>query len=96
MLTFILILISIISIIINIGAIIIIKRLLLKNEIYEDWILNFKKEVSSTLEEMRLIDKQGTFATSMNQEGTFESDDQVGHIFKDILSLIEQLNSKIE
>ncbi len=85
-----------ISVIFNILTIIIIKKLLVKTQIYENWILNFKTDLEKTLEEMRAIDKQGTFATSMNTEGTFESDDQVGQIFKDLLSLIEKLNEKIE
>lgn len=85
-----------ISVIFNILTIIIINKLLVKTQIYENWILNFKTDLEKTLEEMRAIDKQGTFATSINTEGTFESDDQVGQIFKDLLSLIEKLNEKIE
>lgn len=94
--TFLLILFLIISIGLNVFTFIIIKRLSVKNEIYENWILEFKTNLVTTLESMRTIDKQGTFATSLNQEGTFESDDQVGRIFKDLLDLIEKLNDRTE
>lgn len=86
----------IISLGLNISAYIIIKRLLSKVEIYEDWILEFKNDLVTTLTKMRSIDKQGTFATSMNTEGTFESDDQVGQIFKELLDLIEKLKNRTE
>ena len=78
----------------NVAAYIIIKRLLSKIETYEEWILEFKTDLVATLTKMRAIDKQGTFATSMNTEGTFESDDQVGQIFKELLDLIEKLNDR--
>lgn len=86
----------IISLGLNIAAFIVIKRLVSKNEIYENWILEFKTDLITTLTKMRTIDKQGTFATSMNTEGTFESDDQVGQIFKELLDLIEKLNNSTE
>lgn len=65
-----------------------------KNEIYEQWIVEFKQEVVDTLALMRAIDKQGTFATSVNAEGLFESDDQVGQVFKELEELIEKLEEK--
>ena len=86
----------IISLGLNVAAYIIIKRQLSKIETYEDWILEFKNELVTTLTNMRAIDKQGTFATSMNTEGTFESDDQVGQVFKELLDLIEKLNNRTE
>lgn len=86
----------IISLGLNVAAYIGIKRLFSKNEIYEKWILEFKTDLIDTLTKMRAIDKQGTFATSMNTEGTFESDDQVGQIFKDLLDLIEKLNDRTD
>jgi hypothetical protein len=45
---------------------------------------------------MHDIDKVGTFATSMNDKGTFESDDQVGQVFKDLIELVEKLNQRIQ
>lgn len=91
-----LIILLIISLGLNVSTIIIIKRLLFKNDTYEKWVLEFKTDLTSTLKNMRSIDKQGTFATSVNNEGTFESDDQVGQIFKELLDLIEKLNDRIQ
>jgi hypothetical protein len=96
MTTTLLIIFLIISLGLNVSAYIIIKRLLSKIETYEDWILEFKNDLVTTLTKMRSIDKQGTFATSMNTEGTFESDDQVGQIFKELLDLTEKLNDRTE
>jgi hypothetical protein len=96
MTTIFLIIFLIISLGVNIATFIIIKRFLVKHEIYERWILEFKSELITTLENMRTIDKQGTFATSINSEGTFESDDQVGQIFKEISDLIEKLNDRTQ
>lgn len=96
MITIVLIIFLIISLGLNVATCIIIKRLFSKIQIYENWILEFKNNLIDTLETMRSIDRQGTFATSVNAEGTFESDDQVGQIFKDLLDLIEKLNNRIE
>jgi hypothetical protein len=65
-------------------------------ELYADWILEVKQDVENVLSEMREIDKRGTFATSMNQEGLFESDDEVGRIFKEMIDIIEKLNHRIQ
>lgn len=80
----------------NIAAVILIKRLLNKIDIYEEWVLDFKTDVIDTLEKMRDLDKQGLVATSVNDKGIFESDDQVGVIFKGLLDLIEKLNQRIQ
>ena len=96
MILFLLILGLIISLGINIATFVIIYRLISRIDVYETWILEFKQSVVNTLTNMRNIDKQGIFATSMNDKGTFESDDQVGQIFKELLNLIETLNEKIE
>ena len=96
MILFLLILGLIISLGINIATFVIIYRLISRIDVYETWILEFKQSVVNTLVNMRNIDKQGMFATSMNDKGTFESDDQVGQIFKELLNLIETLNEKIE
>lgn len=91
-----LILILILSLTVNVFMIILIKKLIIKNDIYESWILGFKQDITESIETMREIDKQGTFATSLNDKGIFESDDQVGQIFKEIIGVIEDLNEKIK
>ena len=96
MITFLLIVGLIISLGFNVATFIIINRLLTRIDVYENWILDFKIDLVETLEEMRKIDKEGIFATSLNDKGTFESDDQVGQIFKNILELIERLNEKTQ
>mgnify|MGYP000863217436 CR=1 FL=1 len=82
--------------ILNITTIILIKRLLIRIKAYEDWVTDLQSELISTIEKMREIDKQGVFATSMNSQGMFECDDQVGVIFKELLSVVEKINDKIE
>lgn len=67
-----------------------------KIKIYESWILEFKDDVQTTLENLRSIDKKGTFATSINEKGTFESDDEVGVIFKEMESIVEKLNQRTQ
>lgn len=96
MITTILIVISVISLGLNVAAYILIRNLLKKQEIYEQWILEFKTAVNTTLADMRQIDKQGVFATSVNEKGIFESDDQVGEVFKQIMALIEKLNERTQ
>jgi hypothetical protein len=96
MITFLLIVILVISLGLNIAAYILIRNLLKKQEIYEQWILEFKTAVNTTLDLMRQIDKQGVFATSVNEKGIFESDDQVGEVFKRITALIEKLNERTQ
>lgn len=76
--------------------VILVKNLLLKLGVYEDWILDTQTDVINTLEQMRAIDRQGTFATSLNDKGVFESDDQVGGIFKELMALVEKLEQKIQ
>ena len=96
MIIFLLIIGLIISLGLNVTAFIIFQRLLKKIDIYESWILKFKNDLSETLDSMRKIDKQGTFATSINDKGVFESDDQVGEVFKKLLELIINLNDKTQ
>jgi hypothetical protein len=96
MITTLLIVISVISLGLNVSAYILIRNLLKKQEIYEQWILEFKTAVNTTLADMRQIDKQGVFATSVNEKGIFESDDQVGEVFKQITALIEKLNERTQ
>lgn len=96
MITFLLITGLVISVGLNIAAFILVKRLLAKVDVYEEWILDFKTDVIDTLEQMRAIDKQGMFATSLNDKGVFESDDQVGGIFKELMALVEKLERRTQ
>jgi len=96
MITFLLIIGLIISLGLNVIAFILIRNLLKKNSIHEAWILNFKQDVVNTLANMRSIDSHGSFATRIDDKGKFESDDEVGQIFKELLDLIENLNEKTQ
>jgi hypothetical protein len=73
---------------------VIIRNLLHKNDTYEKWIIDFKQDVNDTYAIMRAIDEQGTFATRLNDKGVFESDDQVGAVFKELADLILKLNER--
>ena len=88
------------SLVISLGllitAYIIIRRLLAKIDTYEEWVLDFKTDVVDTLERMRDIDKSVVFSSRLNEKGAFESDDQVGGVFKDLLELIEKLNQRTQ
>ena len=96
MITFLLTVGLIISLGLNVATFILIRILLKKIGTYEQWILDVKDKVANVLTTMRTIDKSGILATSVNDKGLFESDDQVGHIFKDLEDLIKELNEKIE
>ena len=96
MITILLALSLVISLGLLITAYIIIKRLLAKIDTYEEWILDFKTDVIQTLERMRDIDKSVVFSSKLNEQGAFESDDQVGGVFKDLLELVEKLNQRTQ
>jgi hypothetical protein len=76
--------------------IVIIRRTLHKNSVYEQWILDLKQDVNDTYNQMVEIDREGTFASRLNEEGLFESDDQVGQVFKALLDLIKKLNERAQ
>lgn len=96
MLTFLLIAGLIISLGLLVFACLIIRNLLKKIAVYEAWILEFKQETTDSLALMRAIDKQGVFSTSVNEKGVFESDDQVGQIFKELTGIIEKLEERTQ
>lgn len=96
MITFLLTICLITSVGLSVSTFILIRILLKKISIYEKWIVDAKDEVSQVLDSMRKIDKMGVLATSLNNDGVFESDDQIGHIFKDLEDLVKELNDKIE
>jgi hypothetical protein len=98
MITFILSLALIIALGLLISTFILIKILLKKIAVYEEWILDFKTDVIQTLEQMRAIDTRGTFITTIagGEKGGFESDDELGIVFKEMLELIEKLNQRTQ
>jgi hypothetical protein len=96
MITFLLITGLVISITLNIFLIFAIGIQANKVQTYEEWILEFKQDVETTLSNIQSIDKRGTFATSLNDKGLFESDDEVGAIFKEMKDLIEKLNQRTQ
>lgn len=79
-----------------VASCIIIQRLLKKIDLYEEWILDFKTDLIATVERMREIDKSVVFSNKVNEEGAFESDDQVGGVFKELLALVEKLNQRTQ
>ena len=81
---------------VNIATFILIRNSLSKIATYEKYIIDFRTDVKTTLEKMREIDKVNTFATILNEKGLFESDDEVGVIFKDLEKVVENLNKIIE
>lgn len=96
MITFLLITGLVISLGFNVAAYKLIRILLKKQSTYEQWILEFKADLAKTLTDMQAIDKQGVFATSVNDKGVFESDDEVGQIFKQLMELVEKLNERTQ
>jgi hypothetical protein len=78
------------------SAYVIIRKLLVKVAIYETWIMDVKTDVIDTVEQMREVDKSGVLSSRLNDKGVFESDDQVGGVFKDLLDLIEKLNQRTQ
>jgi hypothetical protein len=91
-----LVIILVISLILNVVTMLLIGIQSNKARAYEDWIIGFQSDVTQALDKMREIDKRGTFATSMNEDGVFESDDEVGTIFKEMENIIEDLTHKIQ
>lgn len=57
-----------------------------KNEIYETWIVRFKRNVEATSNRLKLID----------DAQMFEKDEDVGVVFSDIRALIEELKDKTQ
>ena len=63
----------------------IIRNLIIQNQTYESWVVNFTKRSEDTLVKMRDIDERQMF----------ESDDDVGIVFQELKSLVEDLNEKL-
>lgn len=96
MITFLLILGLIISVGLNVACFILIRNQLNKISTYEAWILEFKQNVIDAQALIKAIDKQAIFATHVNEEGAFESDDHIGQLFKEIAQVIEKLNERTQ
>lgn len=96
MITILLIIGLIISIALNFTTFLLIGIQANKVQTYEQWILEFKKDVETTLANMQAIDKKGVFASSINNDGLFESDDEVGKIFQEMKDLIDKLNQRTQ
>jgi hypothetical protein len=56
-----------------------------KNTIYEQWIVNAESRVDSAYQRMKSIDEQQMF----------ETDDDVGFIFSELLSISTELKEKL-
>jgi hypothetical protein len=52
--------------------------------VYEEWILTFQKNVKDTFRQLRYID----------EKEIFERDDEVGFVFSNIVSIIDDLKEK--
>jgi hypothetical protein len=57
-----------------------------KNEIYEEWILEFKEDVLKTYIHIKQIDDRHIF----------EKDDEVGVTFADLHAVIQKLNERTQ
>ena len=60
----------------------VIWNLTMKTELLESWVENFTRLVESIDKELKIIDSRGHF----------ESDDEIGAIFKQIKQTVNQLN----
>jgi hypothetical protein len=56
-----------------------------KIDIYEQWVVDFYKDVTDVYNQMKDID----------DKQVFERDDEVGVVFSDLFSLIQKLDRKI-
>lgn len=93
---YVLIVLLIISLSFNIILGTLIYKSLYKIDVYEQWILSTRDSINNTLQIMKSIDKTGVFSTSVNDKGIFESDDEVGVIFKQLELILEELDKKIQ
>ena len=68
------------------GLVLFIMRLIAKVEFYEDWIVAFKHRVDYSYDKTKAIDIRGSF----------EADDEIGFIFKDIKNLVDDLDKFVQ
>jgi hypothetical protein len=64
---------------------VIIRNLIIQNSLYEEWVINLSNRVEKTHDEMQMLDERDMF----------ESDDEVGIIFREIKELIDELYEKM-
>ena len=83
--SYILIILLIISLIINVLLFKLFTINLTKVEIYEAWILEYKNQINETYQALKFVD----------DKQIFEKDDEVGFVFSDILEIIKDLKTKI-
>jgi hypothetical protein len=57
-----------------------------KIETYENWVIEFKKDVQKTYQQLREVDNKNIF----------QKDDDVGFVFVQLLDIIEKLKDKIQ
>jgi hypothetical protein len=57
-----------------------------KIETYENWVIEFKKDVQKTYQQLREVDNKNIF----------QKDDDVGFVFSQLISIIEKLKDKIQ
>jgi hypothetical protein len=62
------------------------ERQLAINEIYEEWISDWRRQVLKTWTHIKLLD----------DKQLFEKDDEVGIVFRDMVELIKSLSDKTE
>lgn len=70
----------------TIASFLFIVRLIKKVEFYEDWIVAFRNRVNYANDKIKEIDIRGSF----------ESDDEIGFIYKTIRQLSEDLDKFVE
>jgi hypothetical protein len=83
--SYILLILLIISLIINVLLFKLFTINLTKVEIYEAWILEYKNQINETYQALKFVD----------DKQIFEKDDEVGFVFSDILEIIKDLKTKI-
>ena len=97
MITILLVTLLIISLVFNILFVVLCRTILFKIGVYESWILNIKTSVIDTIEKMREIDREGIFSSGIDpKSGLFESNDPTSAIFKQLLSLVEELETIVK
>lgn len=72
----------IISLILNVGLVLGIRRALTRTEGYDEFLEAMQTRLTATIQSMRSIDIRGSF----------ESDDEVGGVFQQMKSMVEALD----
>lgn len=75
-------LILILSLILNLALGYAVYNLSNRSETYEDFITELDRDIAATLTNMRAIDLRGSF----------EADDEVGHVFRRLRAMVEKLD----